>query len=70
MQLQARCEQNGHVPVRHESQVNRSALITRRSNAKRNPHAITGTRQNVHTTILKVDANGGHVRTQAHRQSW
>ena len=31
------------VPVRDESQINQSALISRRGNVKRNPHAIFGT---------------------------
>ena len=38
--------------------MNQSALISRGSNAKRNPHAIIGTHQNAYTTNQKVVANG------------
>ena len=38
------------VPVRLESQINKSVLISRRRDAKRNPLAIIGTHQNGHTT--------------------
>ena len=57
------------VPVRLECQKIRSALISRKSNSKRNPHAILGTHQTAHTTNPEVDAHGGLVCFQAHRQS-
>ena len=43
------------VPVRQGSQRNWSALISGRSTAIRNPHAIIGTHQNAHTTHLTLD---------------
>ena len=54
--------------VRQETPTNRSALVSRRGNAKRHPHAITGTPQNGHTASQKVDANGNtlvHSSTEA-----
>ena len=44
-----------------ESQTSRSALISRRCTAKRNPRAIIGTHQNAHTTNPNVDANAGKL---------
>ena len=46
------------VPVRQESQIIWSALISRRLNAKTNPNAIMGTHQHVPTTNRDVVANG------------
>ena len=47
------------VPVLQRSQINQSALISKRTNATRNPHATIGTHQDAHITNPAVDAKGG-----------
>ena len=74
VQLQSRCKHKGNcprrkneiskgkapkVPVRQESQIQQFALISRRRNAKRNPHAVIGTHLTARITHRKVDTNGG-----------
>ena len=64
MRRKRRCQSER---TQKESQINRSVVISRRSNAKRNPHAIIGFHQNAHIATPKVDANGGtrvHSSTQ------
>ena len=47
------------VPVRQESQLNQSALVSRRGNAKRIPHVTVGTHQIAHITNPKSGSKWG-----------
>ena len=55
---QKRRYQKERVQRYQSSQINQRALISRRSDSKRNSHPIVGTQQNILTTRPKVDANG------------